>query len=141
MRVCSVAQGDVTPVIGQVLESTVGILATVAQNPRNAGFNHSLFETIACLVRFVCQQDRASVAQFEQFLFPHFQTVLGMENCDEFAPYIFQILAQLLEFRAVGDVSPAYASIFPALLVPAVWENNVWFSFLLVSFSNYSIPL
>lgn len=53
------------------------------------------------------------------------QTVLGMENCDEFAPYVFQILAQLLEFRAVGDISPAYGAIFPALLVPTVWENHV----------------
>lgn len=73
MRVCSSIKGDVSPLIATVLQYTVAILATVAQNPRNPGFNHSLFETIACLVKNVCEQNRATVAQFEEFLFPHFQ--------------------------------------------------------------------
>ena len=101
-------QTEIAPVLGAALQGAVGVLATVAQNPRNPSFNHSLFETIACLVKNSCEAGAAAgaagaaattpaaVAQFEQFLFPHFQTVLGMENCDEFAPYVFQVRAQWL---------------------------------------------
>jgi exportin-2 (importin alpha re-exporter) len=138
MRVVATAKADIVPVLEPALRGAIGVLATVAQHPRNPAFNHALFETIASLVKNTCESQLgptttvsvtgvpsatpACVAQFEQFLFPHFQTVLGMENCDEFAPYVFQLLAQLLEFRS--DVSPAYQGIFPALLVPATWENH-----------------
>jgi exportin-2 (importin alpha re-exporter) len=38
-------------------------------------------------------------------LFPPFQAVLSLDVA-EFSPYVFQILAQLLEFRADGVSQP-----------------------------------
>jgi exportin-2 (importin alpha re-exporter) len=68
------------------------------------------------------QQNPASVGAFEAALIPPFQQMLGMETCQEFGGYVFQILAQLLELRS--DVSEMYCSIFPSLLHPKLWENH-----------------
>lgn len=53
-------------------------------------------------------------------LLPPFQFVL-QSDVAEFTPYVFQILAQLLESRA--SLSPAYESLFPPLLMPSNWER------------------
>jgi exportin-2 (importin alpha re-exporter) len=124
LRVCScVDAAALQGMCGVILGKLTAILAKVSQNPRSPVFNHNLFETIACLVgTCATAQNEAMVAAFETALFPPFQTMLGMETCREFGPYVFQILAQLLEARTV--LSPAYTAIFPALLMPMVWENN-----------------
>jgi exportin-2 (importin alpha re-exporter) len=41
----------------------------------------------------------------------------------EFIPYVFQVLAQLLEYSA-GDLSSAYESLFAPLLTPTLWESK-----------------
>ncbi len=41
----------------------------------------------------------------------------------EFQPYIFQLFAQLLEIRP-APISAPYMSLFPFLLMPALWESN-----------------
>jgi hypothetical protein len=84
------------------------------QNPLNATFNHYLFESIAALIKV---RDTASAAgahcawsspqasvkasanaasAFEALLFAPLQTIL-VNDVTEFAPYAFQIFAQLLE--------------------------------------------
>uniref|UniRef100_A0A7S1Z2N2 Exportin-2 C-terminal domain-containing protein n=1 Tax=Trieres chinensis TaxID=1514140 RepID=A0A7S1Z2N2_TRICV len=46
-------------------------------------------------------------------------------DVSEFTPYVFQVLAQLLEYRprdsGLGD---AYKSLFPPLLTPMLWERK-----------------
>ena len=42
-------------------------------------------------------------------------------DISEFTPYIFQVLAQLLECRT--GLSAAYESLFPPLLTPTMWER------------------
>ena len=123
MRVCTTVKSDVAPHLVEVLQLAAKILGDVAKNPRSPGFNHFLFETIACLIKHVCEADASAVAHFETFLVPHFTAVLVQEHCIEFAPYVYQILAQLLEFRADAASGP-YRAMFPSLLVPAVWENH-----------------
>jgi hypothetical protein len=41
----------------------------------------------------------------------------------EFAPYVFQLLSQMIEIHPAA-LPPAYMSIFPALLVPLLWERQ-----------------
>jgi len=41
----------------------------------------------------------------------------------EFVPYVFQVLAQLLEFK-VDDVGSSYGTLFAPLLTPALWESK-----------------
>ena len=41
----------------------------------------------------------------------------------EFAPYVFQLLSQMIEMHP-GPLPPAYMAIFPALLAPTLWERQ-----------------
>ena len=124
MRALNVAKADLMDVVQIVLEKLTTALAKVAKNPANPQYNHFLFESIAVLIRAVCTKDSAYTTAFEQFLFPPFQTVLQMEVV-EFTPYVFQLLAQILEFRPEGTgLGEAYTSLFPPLLTPALWERK-----------------
>lgn len=48
----------------------------VCKNPRNPGFNHHLFESVAALIRHVGGSSPAMIDTFEQLLFPAFNHVL-----------------------------------------------------------------
>ena len=87
---------NIIPVTSIVFEKLSSALERVCKNPRNPGFNHNLFESIAIVVKGLCSNDVSQVNQLEQMLFPPFQTILQMDIL-EFTPYVFQILAQLLE--------------------------------------------
>ena len=64
------------------------------------------------------------LVSFEPLLFPPFQHVL-QEEVTEFIPYVFQVLAQLLEYRGVGvALSASYVGLFPPLLTPTLWESK-----------------
>ena len=125
MRALHVARDDLLDVVQVVLEKLTAALARVAKNPRNPYYNHFLFESIAVLVRAVCSKDAATyTSAFESFLFPPFQTVLQMEVA-EFTPYVFQILAQMLEFHPQeAGLGPAFSQLFQPLLFPALWEKK-----------------
>lgn len=51
----------------------------------------------------------------------------------EFTPYVFQLLAQLLDFHTGKDLSDAYVSLLDPLLNPALWEygNELTLDYLL----------
>ena len=102
------------------IEELKAILSRVCANPSNPTFNHYLFETIASLVRYICAATPAAVDAFEAMLFPPFQQVLA-NDIAEFTPYVLQVLAQLLEART--GLSPSYVTLFPPLLMPAMWER------------------
>jgi len=115
---------DVIPETSVVFEKLSGALERVCKNPRNPGFNHNLFESIAILVKSICSKDASHMTQLEQMLFPPFQIILQMDIL-EFTPYVFQILAQLLEFRPQeAGLGEAYTSLFPPLLTATLWEKN-----------------
>ena len=67
--------------------------------------------------------DPGLVGGFERALFPPFQHVLQADVV-EFAPYVFQLLSQLIETHPSGSLPSAYVGIFPALLVPALWDRQ-----------------
>jgi len=115
-----VAAEGMTPYASVCVEELKSILQRVCSNPSNPTFNHLLFETIASLVRYICAKTPAAVDSFEGLLFPPFQFVL-QSDVSEFTPYVFQILAQLLECRT--GLSAAYESLFPPLLMPTMWER------------------
>jgi len=124
MRVLSLSGEDIIPVTPVILEKLTTALGRVAKNPRNPQFNHCLFEANAILIKSVCTKDPSHVEAFENFLFPPFQTILQMD-VSEFTPYVFQLLAQLLEFRSEGvGLGPSYESLLPPLMTPALWERR-----------------
>ena len=71
-------------------------------------------------MRYICAATPTAVDAFEGMLFPPFQQVLQADIA-EFTPYVFQVLAQLLECRP--SLSAAYESLFPPLLTPTMWER------------------
>jgi len=122
MRTVSVAKETAAPYIGDVLQHLTVTLDRVCTNPVNPQFNHFLFESLAVLVRNVCAQSASNVGAFEGVLFPPFQRVLSA-GVEEITPYVFQIMAQLLELHSDG-VPDAYQSLLDPLLTDAVWENR-----------------
>lgn len=115
---------DIIPVTQVVITKLTAALGRVAKNPRNPQFNHFLFESIAVLVRSVCLKDPSATSMMEPLLFEPFTVILQMDIA-EFTPYVFQVLAQLLEYRSSGaGLSQAYMGMFQPLLTPALWEKK-----------------
>jgi exportin-2 (importin alpha re-exporter) len=124
MRALARAGEDVVPITGIVFNKLASALERVCKNPRNPSYNHYLFESIAALVRNVCSKDPSQTSQLETLLFPPFQTVLQLDIL-EFTPYVFQVLAQLLEYRpAEAGLGEAYKSLFPPLLTASLWDRK-----------------
>lgn len=124
MRALARAGEDVIPVTGIVFNRLAAALERVCKNPRNPSYNHYLFESIAALVRNCCSKDPSKTSELEQLLFPPFQQILQLDIL-EFTPYVFQVLAQLLEYRPQGSgLGEAYTSLFPPLLTASLWEKR-----------------
>ena len=124
MRSLNAAKNDILPVTQIVLDKLNAALFVVAKNPRNPQYNHYMFESIAVLVKAVCSKHQEHTATFEGLLFPPFQQVLQMDVA-EFTPYVFQILAQLLEYRPDNTgLGEAYTMLFAPMLTPNLWESK-----------------
>lgn len=124
MRSLATAGDTVIPITETVLTKLTAALERVAANPRVPVFNHCLFESIAILVRTVCSKDPTATATMEPLLFAPFNVIL-QKDITEFTPYVFQVLAQLLEYRPAGSgLGQAYTALFVPLLTPIIWENR-----------------
>ncbi|CAE7209613.1 unnamed protein product [Rhizoctonia solani] len=122
MRVIITARQTLTPNYLTVLTKLVNILGVISQNPSNPNFNQYTFESVSALMRFVCASNPQLVEQFEGQLFGPF-TIIIQQDVDQFIPYVFQILAQMLEIHA-HSVPPAYSSLVGILFTPAVWQQR-----------------
>ena len=102
----------------------VAKLKAAAANPVNPTFNHYMFETIAALVKNVCSVHSSALAAFDSTLCPLVREILD-QDVAEFAPYGFQLLAQLLDLhKTTGtNVPPDYLAMLPPLLMPVFWER------------------
>jgi exportin-2 (importin alpha re-exporter) len=120
MRVLAVLGPDARPVAQQCMAQLAAIMQALAANPRNPVFCHYLFECVAALVRHAAAE-AALAPQLEALLFGPFELVLR-NDVTEFAPYVFQLLSQLVELRP-PPLPPAYLAIFPPLLSPVLWER------------------
>ncbi|KAF8072350.1 hypothetical protein HT031_000009 [Scenedesmus sp. PABB004] len=87
---------QMAPVAPMCLKALADMLVEVCKNPRSPGFNHYLFEAVAGLIRAGAAADPGALASYEATLFPAFDIVLS-NDVQEFHPYVFQILAQLIE--------------------------------------------
>ena len=95
MRVIRRSQDLIGHLIPPLLEPLVSILSHVTRNPSNPSYNHYLFESVSCLIRFNPKQ----VECIEQAIFEPFAIVL-QKDVAEFMPYVFQIYAQMMESRS-----------------------------------------
>ncbi|KAJ1300905.1 hypothetical protein OPQ81_003331 [Rhizoctonia solani] len=122
MRVIITARQTLTPTFLTVLTKLVNILGAISQNPSNPNFNQYTFESVSALMRFVCVSNPQLIEQFEGQLFGPF-TIIIQQDVDQFIPYVFQILAQMLEIHT-NSVPPSYSSLIGILFTPAVWQQR-----------------
>lgn len=123
MRVIITARQALIPSYSTVLSHLVAILTEVSKNPSNPRFNHFAFESVSALIRFVVSGNRATLAEFEQALFPPFTYIL-QQDVQEFSPFVFQILSQLLELHEDGDMPDSYQGLIAPILTPALWAQS-----------------
>ncbi|KAG2034488.1 CAS/CSE protein [Suillus americanus] len=122
MRIIVTARQTLTPVYQQVLQRLVNILGVIAKNPSNPNFDQYIFESISALLRFVVSGTSSTLPTFEQALFGPFTLIL-QQDIDQYIPYVFQILAQMLEAHTTG-VPSEYRSLLPFLLTPTCWQQK-----------------
>ncbi|XP_012275464.1 exportin-2 isoform X2 [Orussus abietinus] len=123
MRSFGTLQERVVPFLAELLPKLTEKLTIVARNPSRPNFNHYLFETLSLSIKIVCKTNPGAVSSFEQVLFPIFQGIL-QQDIQEFIPYVFQILALLLELQISPDVPEPYMALFPCLLAPILFERQ-----------------
>ena len=127
MRVLLTSKNAVEPYSGEVLSHLASIVQLTSRNPSNPRFTQFLFESVSALVRLAGSSTLAQLATMEERLFPVCTDIL-QGDVAEYIPYVFQILAQLLEAHAALSTERAlpnaYASLLPPLLMPALWEKK-----------------
>ncbi len=130
-RVEPLAENIITA-LTTVLERVVKPVAEGGYTRVDASFNHYVFETIASLMRSVCGLRPDDVFKFEAMVFPPFQRILE-DDIMEFVPYVFQILAELLDLMPMTAgggahaLTPGFVSLWGPCLKPEVWlrKGNV----------------
>ncbi|XP_076182593.1 chromosome segregation 1 [Ptiloglossa arizonensis] len=123
MRSFGTLQEVVVPFLADLLPKLTEKLTVVSRNPSRPNFNHYLFEIFGLSIKIVCKTNPAAVSSFEEALFPIFQGIL-QQDVLEFIPYVFQILALLLELRTTQDVPEPYLTLFPCLLSSVLFERQ-----------------
>ncbi|GAB5353559.1 hypothetical protein AAMO2058_000045900 [Amorphochlora amoebiformis] len=124
------------PLLPALLRNLALFVRKIAENPEmcsSSWFTHYLFESIAVIVRRRISQegrdtavtDEAArvlgvVGRIEADLFPVFQVILQNQN-EDLMPYVFQIMALLLE-AAPGEISATYLALFEPILAPCNWQ-------------------
>ncbi|KAI8645460.1 Cse1-domain-containing protein [Parasitella parasitica] len=123
MRVIIISRQDMVLYVNVIMGKLTNILSIVSKNPSNPKFNHYVFESIGALIRFICPISEAALTEFENMCFGPFQAILS-QQVQEFSPYVFQLLAQLLEHHKGTELTPAYVDLLTLVLNPALWEHG-----------------
>ncbi|KAF8650732.1 hypothetical protein AX16_005105 [Volvariella volvacea WC 439] len=123
MRIILTARQTLMPVYTSILQKLVAILGIISKNPSNPKFDQYIFESISGLMRFVVSGNPATLQTFEAALFEPFTFILRTE-IDQYIPYTFQVLAQMLGLHSPTTVPANYRALLPFLLTPAVWQQK-----------------
>lgn len=127
MRTITAGKASLVPVMGLVIDALSQKMMEVSKNPGKAKFNHYMFEAMSGAVRFTCETHPEMVTAFEDKLFEPFGFMLTAYEgvgIPEFQPYVFQILAQMLEAHKPNDISGNYEALFPFLIKSDLWESG-----------------
>lgn len=119
MRVLLIAEGSVSSIAVELLKNLLSIVSIIAKNPSNPRFSHYTFESIAILIKY---NHNGNWNTLMNIIVPSFLELLGAD-VQEFVPYVFQILAFLLEVSPESEPLPdTYKQLIQPLLSPSVWE-------------------
>lgn len=120
MRCLIVAKDATGPLVEFVLGELIRITGEIAKNPSNPRFIHYHFEALGAIIRFVAPQQPESL---ENALHDPFMSILGLD-VTEFIPYVFQLLALLLESNPSAPLPQRYKDLITPLFTPALWESR-----------------
>ncbi|QSS63234.1 chromosome segregation protein [Histoplasma capsulatum] len=118
MRVLIVIKEAAIPLSDGILRHFITITQIMSTNPSNPRFYYYHFEALGALIRFAAS---AQPAKFEEALYPPFVAIL-QNDVQEFCPYIFQLLAALLEANPSGTLPEYYQNLIAPILMPTMWE-------------------
>ena len=120
MRVLIVIRDAVVPIADMVTMNLVNITKVIRHNPSNPGFCYYHFESLGALIRFA---GPSRPEQLENTLYPVFMEVLG-GSVEEFAPYIFQLFAALINIQPPGALSQNFQNLLAPILTPDLWASK-----------------
>jgi len=120
MRVLIVIRDGVVAVAGTILQHLVKVTNIISANPSNPRFYYYHFESIGALVRF---SGAARSEALGQALFTPFLTIL-QNGVEEFMPYVFQLLAALIEAESRKPLPALYQPLVAPIIAPQLWEQR-----------------
>lgn len=123
LRIILTAQDTIRSQYQAIIQHLNNILVQVSKNPANPRFNHYLFESYGAIIRFVGPTSIEVLHQMEEILLPSLMTVL-QADVTEFIPYVFQLLAQLVELHRQQNLSPTYHQLLGPILTPSLWDSR-----------------
>ena len=123
MRLVEGLKGKIVNFAADLLTQFVNKIRLVAKNPTKPNYIHYLFESLTVLIKSVCGVcEFNAVSEFDNHLFPVFQDILR-EEVEGIIPYIFQVLAVMME-QQKGAIPEPYFQLLPFILMPALWERQ-----------------
>ncbi|KAK5234030.1 importin-alpha export receptor [Exophiala xenobiotica] len=120
MRVLIILREGVSTVAESVLQHLTTITNIIAANPSNPKFYYYHFESIGALIRFT---PAAQSEALGSVLFNPFAAILS-NQVEEFIPYVFQLLAALLEAEPTKPLPDQYKPLIAPILGPSLWEQR-----------------
>ncbi|RKF60712.1 Importin alpha re-exporter [Erysiphe neolycopersici] len=120
MRVLIAVKDGMTPNIDNILQHLVNIMEVIGRNPSNPKFYYYHFEAIGALVRYAGQENQKKL---EDILYPPFLRIL-QNDIQEFMPYVFQLLAAMLEINSKEALSEFSKDLITPIFAPASWESR-----------------
>lgn len=120
MRILIVLKEAAIPISDFVLRELLKITAEIMKNPSNPRFTHYHFESLGAIIRFVGPSQQT---QLEEILFAPFMAIL-QNDVAEFIPYVFQLLALLLEAAPNSPLPETFKALVSPLLLPQLWESR-----------------
>lgn len=154
MRVIIVTRDATGPLVEYALGELIKITGVVSKNPSNPRFIHYHFESLGGIIRcfpiLLSSAVGTFLANFLRFVAPGqpeslenalhdpFMAILGQDVTGmshrpilifanpwpEFIPYVFQLLALLLESNAPAPLPQRYKDLMAPLLTPTLWESR-----------------
>ncbi|OCT55025.1 Importin alpha re-exporter [Cladophialophora carrionii] len=120
MRVLIVLKDGISAVAESVLRHLSTITNIIASNPSNPRFYYYHFESLGALIRFTPPAQADALASH---LFNPFAAILA-NSVEEFTPYIFQLMAALLEAEPSKPLPAEYIPLIGPILGPTLWDQR-----------------
>ncbi|PGH17247.1 hypothetical protein AJ80_04889 [Polytolypa hystricis UAMH7299] len=120
MRVLIVIKAGAVPLTDSVLRHFITITQIISTNPSNPRFYYYHFEALGALIRFTAP---AQPGKLEDALYAPFVSIL-QSDVQEFIPYVFQLLAALLESNPSATLPEQYQNLIAPIIMPTMWESK-----------------